>query len=173
MITNQEALSEFDVTATTLLQTFKAFSPRQFNTIPFEGSWTAGQVGDHLLQSAVGLPTLLQDTTQETDRPIDAKAEIISTVFLDFTTKLKAPDFIIPSDGPHDKAALLQSLTTTLDAIKSTARSVDLAKTCTSFALPQIGELTGLEWIHFVTCHIKRHTWQLNNIYNIVAVTAS
>jgi hypothetical protein len=165
MMNSQEVLKEFTQSADDLLQTLSRFSPEEFNRIPFEGSWTAGQVAEHVLKSATGLPHVLKGSSKETERNTVELIPTLTTVFLDFSTKLQSPDFIIPSNGPHDKEGMIQAMKKTMDEIASTASASDLDKTLTSFPFPQLGEMTGLEWVFFSSCHSKRHTNQLKNIY--------
>ena len=46
--------------------------------------------------------------------------------------------------------------------------TLDLSATCTAFELPESGEFTRSEWVWFAIYHIKRHTHQLKNIYDIL-----
>lgn len=163
---SQEVIKSFEESKADLLQTLSAFDAQQFNTVPFEGSWTAGQLAEHLLKSATGIPEMLREMTKATERPVDALAGTLSGIFLDFNTKMTAPDFNTPSEGPHNREELLDALSAVYADIGATAGEIDLSLTCTSFPFPQVGELTGLEWIHFVTCHSLRHTRQAKNIYN-------
>jgi hypothetical protein len=172
MMTNKEAIDALNESKTDLLQTLSAFTPEQLNTIPFAGSWTAGQVTEHLLKSSSGVPGVLRGDTQATDRPADALTGTISDVFLDYSTKMQSPEFILPSEGRHDKETLLSSMKDAMDEIASQANSGDLTTLCLAFPFPEMGELTGLEWLHFVTCHTKRHTQQIKNIYRTLTETA-
>ena len=95
--------------------------------------------------------------------------DTINDIFLDFTTKLKSPDFIIPTDEPANKEDLLKALNEVRERIKSASATVDLTNTITSFPFPGVGEFTGYEWIYFLVCHTKRHTHQLKNIFWILA----
>jgi hypothetical protein len=158
-------LKELDITTRELLQTIDAFKPEQFNTVPFKGSWTAGQVSEHLLKSIEGLPALMASTTKPAERQADEKVAAIESIFLDFDVKMKSPDFIIPSDGPHDKGALLHEFRSAIDEIIHKAHTMDLTLTCMDFPFPEIGELTRWEWICFAICHARRHTHQMKNIY--------
>lgn len=162
---SQEILNDFTESADDLLQTLSRFSKEEFNCVPFEGSWTAGQVAEHVLKSASGVPHVLNGSVKETERAVDAMLPTLTSIFLDFSTKLQSPDFIIPSNGPHDKEEMIQAMTETMEKIKSTASTADLDKTCTSFPFPQLGEMTRLEWLFFSSSHSKRHTHQLKNIY--------
>ena len=147
-----------------LLNVLAEFENEQINKVPFEGSWTAGQVAEHLLKSEVGIPHLLAENVKSTERPADEKVPVIESIFLNFETKLKAPDFIIPSNGPHEKDNLLNSLKETREKILDIAETTDLSKTCTSAQFPGMGELTRWESLNFAVCHSIRHTRQLRNI---------
>lgn len=160
----QEAINTFSESADGLLQQLALFNPGSFSQVPFEGSWTAGQVADHLLRSASGLPELLQGDTRPTDREADALTGPISNIFLDFSTRLQAPDFILPSAPPHEQQAMIDALAKVTGQIKETAAPMDLSLTCAGFPFPQLGEMTRLEWIYFAGCHFKRHTLQLQRI---------
>ncbi|NII26587.1 DinB family protein [Pseudoflavitalea sp. X16] len=167
-------LRELDLTARGLLETVAAFSQGQFNKIPFAGSWTAGQVSEHLLKSIAGIPELmLGNTRTTTERKGDEKVQAIESIFLDYDIKMKSPDFTLPSGGPHDRNELLNGLRTALDALAEKARTTDLTATCTDFPFPRIGELTRWEWICFAICHSKRHTLQLKNIYRPISPAVS
>ena len=158
-------LKELDITTKELLQIIAAFSQEQFNKVPFEGSWTAGQVSEHLLKSIAGRPELMAGPTKPTERKPDEKVMVIESIFLDFETKMKSPEFILPSDGPHEKETLLEDFRSVMAELTSKARTMDLTVTCMDFPFPKIGELTRWEWICFAICHAKRHTRQLKNIY--------
>ena len=158
-----ELKTEIKETQTALLQTLAAFNPEQLNTVPFDGSWTAGQVSEHLIKAVSA--GLLYGNTTETERPPDVMVKPLREQFLDFSTKMKSPDFIIPSDGPHDKQELTGQLQKIWEEIAEAASTLDLTKTCLDFELPGAGHLTRLEWLNFMIVHTKRHTHQLNNIY--------
>lgn len=164
----KELLKEFDETESEFIQVVSSFSQEQLNESPFEGSWTAAQVAEHMLKSKSGIPQLFLGATKLTERRPDENIEAMKSMFMNFDTKLKSPDFILPSDKPHDKETLLTSLQNTKAAISKVAGSVDLSETCTSFSFPGIGELTRLEWMNFLVCHTKRHTHQLINIFKAV-----
>ncbi len=141
-----------------------SFSDSSINIIPFEGSWTAGQVCDHLLKSGSGMPEVLLENTSQVNRPADQHVEMIRKMFLDFSSKMQSPEFIIPSSGPFDKKMLADALENNLEEIIRIAETEDLSPVCESFAFPGVGNLTRFEWINFLSCHTKRHTHQLENI---------
>jgi Protein of unknown function (DUF1569). len=163
-----ELNTEIKETQTALLKALDTFSQEQLNKIPFEGSWTGGQVSEHLIKAVSA--SLLYGNTTETERPPDVMVKPLRDQFLNFDIKFQSPDFIIPSDGPHDKQEVTGQLRTIWEEIEEAASTLDLTKTCLDFELPGAGHLTRLEWVNFMIVHTKRHTRQLNNIHK--ALTA-
>ena len=106
----EELINELDKTTKELLDTIDSFSQEQFNTIPFEGSWTAAQVAEHLWKSESGIPQVVEGTSRPTtERQGDEKMEVIKSVFLDFTSKYASPEFILPSNERKEKGDLLKA----------------------------------------------------------------
>jgi len=166
MINNQASYQEYAATYGELLELLSAFSQEQLNTVPYEGSWTAAQVGRHLLKGTIadaieapGAPTL---------RAPDAMCPAIEGIFLDFSTKLQSPDFVIPEPGVYDKKQLLQELADTVARTGKAIQTQDLSMTYPEFELPQMGALTRLEWICFAVAHAKRHIRQVRRIYEAI-----
>ena len=164
---------EVNNTIETFLKTVESFPPDKFNVIPFEGSWTAAQVTDHILKGVVDLPQLLQAKVINTDRQPDEKVAMIEKIFLDFSSKMKSPDFILPRTEPLDINELSQAWQKTKKEILDAVSSLDLSMIATAFELPGMGPFTRFEWIWFAICHIKRHTHQLKNIHRLIVEDSS
>lgn len=160
METMNSLTTEMRNTAATLLEALRAFDYDEFNEVPFEGSWTAGQVADHLLKAA-DVTQVLHGRTAPTWRNPGEKVEMLRHVFLDFKTKFKTPDFIVPSDGPHSQAEMDTALTEVWAGLDAATRKLDLTQTCLDFELPVFGLLTRTEWICFYMVHTQRHIHQL------------
>lgn len=60
-----EILSGLAETSGDLFKTFDLFTQDQFNKIPFENSWTAAQVADHILKSESGIPVVLKGKSKQ------------------------------------------------------------------------------------------------------------
>lgn len=158
-------LSAVENISVALQQLIGSFTPEQFNTVPFAGSWTAGQTTEHLLKSASGVSELIQGNTAPSNRNPDEKVELLRTIFLDFTIKMQAPEIILPSEPPHQQNALLGWADKTFASILQTIKTEDLTVFCVDFDLPEFGTLTRLEWISFSLAHTQRHMHQLRNIH--------
>lgn len=163
-MTHEQLLSELTQTTDELTRLLVPLSEEQLNTVPFEGSWTAGQLGDHLYKS-YGLAAILDGKTEPTTRPVEEKIGPVKNVFLNFDIKMKSPDFIVPSTGHFDKTILLSGLEKRINSIKDFInKKEDLSLTCLDFELPNAGTLTRTEWIQFMTVHTVRHVHQLKKI---------
>jgi hypothetical protein len=132
------------------------------DTIPFEGSWTAGQVLEHLCK--VVSTGILRGTVQKTDRPADEKIAFVRSVFFDFEKKFDAPDFVMPVETTHNKTEQLSILTAKFDRLIEAVDTYDLTEECIDFAIPGFGNFTRMEWIAFHMIHTQRHLHQLKDI---------
>ncbi len=152
-----------------MVQVFSSFTQQQIDTIPFAGSWTAGQTGEHIIKSIGNLPQFLNSNTAATNnRPFDENVATLQHIFLDFSTKMQSPEFIRPSATHHDKAEMLESFSNLKTQMITTAETLDLTLTCKSFEMPGLGFLTRMEWLNFFVVHTQRHTHQLKNIYKVL-----
>jgi hypothetical protein len=163
-MTHSELLEAFTHTTDALLHLLSPLSEAKLNAVPYEGSWTAAQLGDHLYKS-YGIATVLNGKTEPTTRPVEEKVEGIKGVFLNFDIRMQSPEFIVPDNGPFDKTILLGGLTKRIHSIKEYIKNTnDLSVTYVDFELPRMGTLTGMEWIQFMTMHTIRHVRQLKRI---------
>jgi S-ribosylhomocysteine lyase LuxS involved in autoinducer biosynthesis len=155
---------ELKNTGKELQQVLSSFTQEDINKVPFAGSWTAGQVAEHVLKSADGVLANVKSNTQPTERNPEENVKMLSDAFLNFGIKMKSPDFILPGDKPKDKAELINSLNNTINSLEQAARTEDLSATCTAFEMPTVGPLTRIEWLSFANVHTLRHIHQLKNI---------
>ena len=159
-----EILSGLAETSDDLFKTLNLFTQDHFNKIPFEDSWTAAQVADHILKSETGIPVVLQGKTKHAVREPDEKVEQIKSIFLNYDLKMKSPDSVLPSNEHQDKEEISARLKANREEIVRLAGSLNLENVFYDFEFPTIGELTGIEWLTFIICHTKRHTHQMKNI---------
>jgi len=165
---SKEILREMTSTTDKLLQAIQSFPSEKFNTVPFAGSWTAAQVSDHILKSVAGILELLYGDTKPTTRQPDEKVDAIKTMFLDFTTRMKSPDFVLPGNDSIEKEKMLISWEDLKTKMTEAISNLDLSATSTVFELPGFGEFTRTEWISFAIYHTQRHTHQLKKIHEVI-----
>lgn len=166
----KQLITEIENTSGELLQVIDSFEQANFNQIPFEGSWTPGQVTEHIFLSVSGILTALNGRTVPTDRDPRRMVAPLRDAFLNFNIKMQSPDFILPSAEPKDKTTFLQALKDTWTGIEKAARTEELEVTCLDFEMPTVGTLTRIEWISFAVVHTQRHIHQLKKIAAIMDV---
>ena len=159
-----EAIEQYKDTMSRLLQKLSNFSQKQINKVPYADSWTPGEVADHVLKSQYGLPDLLKGKAKPANREPCEKVDAIKQIFLDFTSKLNSPAYILPTNDPVDKITIINSLSNKSADIIDAFQSLDPTEECLDFELPVLGVFTRLEWLYFATYHTQRHIWQLSKM---------
>ena len=160
---------------TNIVETFKnlnqvvsSFSQEELNTVPYKGSWTAGQIVQHIILACSGYPELFSGNKEKTNRKPDENIKKLEAIFLDFNTKMESPDFIKPEIKDYSKNSLTLSLLTIESDLLQVSDTADLTLTCLDFELPGFEKFTILEWISFALIHTQRHTKQLHDIFNYI-----
>lgn len=161
----QEVIGEIEETFSRLNAAISKFSEKQFNTIPFEGSWTAGQVAEHITKSISGVP---DQTTQPAGRTYDEKIEAIREMFLNMEVKFKTFPSLEPEKPSHQVEETLKHLQSLKDLHLRVANTKDLTMLCLDMELPVFGYLTRYEWLRFMMVHTLRHTIQIERIFRLV-----
>ena len=149
-----EATQEF-------FQLFSSFDDEQINTVPFLDSWTPAQVAQHILNSANGMLHVLAVPGKKINRKPDARVPELKDIFLNFTTRLQSPGFILPEQKTYNKAELLKQLNDTDSQLAATIDNVTKDEAVNDLAL---GEITKEEILYFLTYHTQRHIHQLQHI---------
>jgi hypothetical protein len=167
IISQKDLSSEFDKATNELMQLLIAFGQQQINTKPPDGGWTAAMVGEHLFKSDSAILKALYGPVKDAMRTPDKHVNSINRAFLDFSTKMKSPDLIIPEDIEHDKEAMISALKSTRDLLGKAIKTLDLSPICTDPDMSGlVGEWTRQEYINFVISHTHRHIHQLKKIFN-------
>jgi len=169
----KDLVQEIKKTYGALLHTLSLFSDHQIDVVPFEGSWTAGQVAEHLLKGGFSTGDFFRQNVKPSERPPDAAVEGIKNFFLDFTTKSQSMEFLRPVQTVHDKRTLLQQLEKQQNDYVDAAQHLDLSYLCLGMKLPGADYLTRMEWIYLNVYHTQRHIRQLQNIYKTLQPTTS
>ncbi|MVT09699.1 DinB family protein [Chitinophaga tropicalis] len=153
-----------DNALTALIDQLASFDQGQLNLEPFKGSWTAGQVGEHMIMANSRFVEMINGAVADTERAPDQFVAQIRDDFSNYHIKMHAPDFVKPALTSYNKEYLIHSLNYIRTDLKRAITTLDLNMTCTSFAIPVMGYITRLEAVTFVIYHTKRHVHQLKNI---------
>ncbi|PBQ34370.1 hypothetical protein CNR22_22195 [Sphingobacteriaceae bacterium] len=158
-----ELLNGIEKASADLITLLSSLSDEQLNKVPFKGSWTAGQVGDHVFKF-YGIGDVINGTVKDTDRDPGEKIPMLKETFLNFEIKMKSPDFILPVETFIHTEDLIKSIKEKVEQVKGMIQTLDLTKTCLDFTVPGETAFTGLEWLYFILFHTQRHLHQLKNI---------
>ncbi|RZA01845.1 MAG: DinB family protein [Sphingobacteriaceae bacterium] len=157
----QELIADIEQTIDWLKKTI---SLDTYNMTPFEGSWTAAQVVEHINMVGTGFNHLLNGATQVTNRPVDQFVSRIKTMFLNFDEKAVAAPNVTPAEGSYNLQEQMVKLDSIKSAIINDIKTLDMNMTCVNFEIPTFGYFTRLEAVYFFLFHTKRHVHQLQNI---------
>lgn len=163
-----ELKQEITATFEQLYKTISLFNQDEINTIPFEGSWTAGQVTRHIIKATSGFHKVCDSNTKKLEEAADKKIPALKEIFLNFSTKYDSPDFIYPETKEYDKIDLLSTLQKIEIEMLDIAENYDLSLTCLDFEIPGMGNLTIQELLNFGIFHTQRHIHQLKNIHSAI-----
>lgn len=161
----KDILSAYTIAADQLLKLTGTFEQDDLNRIPFSESWTAAQVIVHVTKSNYSIAQALTLPAKEVNRKPDERIDELKNIFLDFTTKLKSPDFILPPPGIYNKATVIAELENSINRLKEESTQHNLSE---AIRHPAFGNITKLELLHFVVYHTRRHIHQLKNIFEVI-----
>ena len=162
-----QLINDVEYTGNTLRQLLSSFTEQQLNQVPFEGSWTAAQVAEHIWKA--GDCSLLYGPAIPVNRQPDEKIAAIKAMFLNFDIKMISPEILRPGNNHHPKDTALNNIDSTWQKLLTAADTLDLSEECSSFELPGFGPFTRFEWIQFINIHTQRHIHQLQNIHALTA----
>jgi len=150
-MSTQELASAVKTTGSRFIDSLSAFSEADMNKMPFEGSWTGGQVAEHIVK-ANGVD-LLFAPDEPSDRDPAQHVQAIRGIFLNFEAKYNAPERTLPQNGFHAKEPLLNTLHHQWSKLEQAVQTQDLSEMCGSFEFPGIGRLTKLEVVNLIESH--------------------
>ncbi len=140
---------------------FDRFDTDRINVRPNKTGWTPAQVAVHIILATDGVP---DSKTKAADRATDQLLPAIRPWWEDLNQKFTSPEALQPDNQPQVKAALLKELQRVKAKDLAIVNNQDLTLICLDTDLPTIGHLTRYEWLWFIEMHLRRHTFQLQNI---------
>ena len=156
-----EILTETGEVISQLIDLMMNVDETKINTIPYEGSWTAPQLLDHVTKSISGIGQAMLKDAKPAGRDPGERIEELKKIFLDFSKKMKSPEFIVPEEGDYDREATIEKLSKSFNQFKDNANKANLDELVEGLPL---GPITKLEIIHFVLFHTQRHLHQMKKI---------
>jgi len=156
-----ELLNAIEEEFSQLRSLLSSLDENKINSVPYKDSWTAAQLLRHVTKSTDGIAKAMLMNSKPAGRDAGERIPQLKKVFLDFSSKLKSPDFIVPEPGPYEKQAAVKGLDQSFDSFKENTGKADLTDLVEGLPL---GPITKLEMLHFVVYHTQRHLHQMKKI---------
>ena len=156
-----ELSAAIDEVVLQMLKLMSSLDENEINIVPYKNSWTAGQLFRHVTKSTNGIAKAMRKDAIPAERDADERVPELKKTFLDFSIKMKSPDFIVPEAGIYEKQAAIENLKKSFENLIKNLINQNLNDLVTN--LP-IGEITKLEMLHFVLYHTQRHLHQMEKI---------
>ena len=156
-----ELLSSIAEAVLSLNDLMSSLDEGEINSVPYEESWTAGELFSHVTKSINGIAKAMEKEAQPSPRDPGERIAELKKTFLDLSHKMKSPEFILPAKGPFEKQTAIEELSNALQQLRQSAGNADLATAVKGFPL---GDVTKLELLHFILYHTQRHLQQMHKI---------
>lgn len=156
-----ELYAAYDEAVNKLTSLSEPLTGEQFNTVPYENSWTPAQLLRHIILSTNGIAKTISKPFQPAERDAAERIPGLKEIFLNFSKTFNAPDFIVPEAGPFEKEKTIGELKQSFEQLKHNADEMNPTELVEG--LP-FGPSTKLEIMHFVVYHTQRHVQQMERI---------
>lgn len=165
-LNKKKLIAEIEYTYTSFQAALDRFSGKDLNIVPFKGSWTAGQVAEHIIKSNGGIIRELSNGNSEAvDRSYDRNVTLMQEIFRDRNQKSKSATFLEPGPPKHKHDELLDNLKNHKEQLLGVVNGKDLTLLITGLEFPSgVGQMTYYEWIHMMIEHTRRHQLQIEDI---------
>lgn len=165
----KEIITEIQTVFDSFITSLQNTDDKELNEIPFQNSWTIGQVADHIVLCS---ESIFDSKTKEAGRSYDENAVELRAIFTDMEQKSEAAAAVYPKVPPHNKQELIDKIRANKIQLLTIAEEKDLSLLALDMEFPYLGYLTRYEWLTFICVHTQRHLNQLNNIKKSLAVQA-
>ena len=166
---SENIFEETDEVLSKVIEVVSSFTEDEINRKPFEGSWTPGEVTQHVIITLGGYIEQLDGPVMYTNRPFDERVPMLKEIFLNFEVKYQSPVSALPEAKNYNKEELVHNLEKLKYHLKNYDQTANMMLTCVAFEFPGgIGHLTRTENLHFLLYHTQRHLHQLTNIYKTI-----
>ena len=162
----ENLLVSLEKTTDELMVLLDLFDKVGINKVPFEDSWTAAQLADHITRSNTSITKALMLRGTSINRDPGERIGELKELFLNFTTKFKSPDFIVPTQDTYDREEVMARLKQSVQKMKEVSFPANLSEMINH---PAFGDITKFEILHFVLYHTQRHIHQLEKIFLAVS----
>ncbi len=153
-----------------LIASFSGLNQTEAEFKPSENVWSVLECVEHifLIDNAVvkiiGIPPPAE--TMENDKTELFSAEKLHHILVTKREmqKVPAPDSMVPKGILKTKLEAEQSINSVSSKISSLLDANDITKETHTIKHPRLGEMTKLDWVHFMIAHTNRHILQIEEL---------
>jgi hypothetical protein len=166
-VEKDKALQYLETSKKGVLDATKGLSEAQWNFKPAPDRWSVAQVMEHIAAAEDFIRGMLKEKIMmapagEAGRDIKKTDEGVLAMVPDRTTKLQAPEPLVPTNRFGSPEASIKHF------VESRATTEDFLKTATGLrdhvADSPMGKLDGYEFVLLIAAHSERHTKQINEV---------
>lgn len=139
----------------------------KMNIVPYDGSWTAGQLIRHIVKSTNGMAKVMLQHSRLAERNIAERVPELQKIFLDFSSKMRSPESIVPEEEHYERLTSIQELHAAFGQFRENTERAHLYDLVEGLPL---GPITKLEILHFVLYHTQRHLNQMKKISDVISL---
>ena len=172
MILTSSLQTDLQAVSEKLIRQLQRFTPDTFHKKPDPESWSAAEVGEHILIVNKNLGFVMQAGGIIPDRAPDKKLSAFKEVLLNRTIKIEAPENVKPVGAIQEQQEIIVGLQKQLQVLLQAIEEKELSELCEAYPHPRLGRLTRLEWSYFIIYHTERHSQQLEDIYKKLVANA-
>jgi hypothetical protein len=165
--TQHEIIQEIDNTIAQFTGMMAMLDHEKINEIPYENSWTAAQLCNHILKSTRSIVQAMKIDGTPTEKNSREKIDELKSIFLDASNKFQSPLEIVPDAGPFEKQKTITDLTACFQDLDFYSRNTNLDEEIDGGPL---GAISKYELLHFVLYHSQRHLRQMKRIYEAIVI---
>lgn len=162
-----ELFIEIDEAVSTLDALIASLDEDKMNVVPYEGSWTAGQLIRHIVKSTNCMAEAMHQKGKLAERNIVVRVPELQKIFLDFSYKMKSPKYIVPEKEHYERLTSIEELHASFQQFRE---NTDRAYLYDLVEGLQLGPITKLEILHFVLYHTQRHLNQMKKICDVISL---
>jgi len=152
-----------------LFESISALSEEKANAKIDDNTWSVLECLEHIFLVDVGVSkTLIVDITADNKND---KSELFSEGKLNYLLvdkrqefKVPAPDFVSPTGRFKTLVEAQKSIEVIIEKIISHIKLNAIENEKQTIQHPRLGEMTKLDWVHFLMAHTKRHVLQIEEI---------
>jgi hypothetical protein len=163
----KELLASIHEPISGMLDLMSQLDDKKVNTVPYKNSWTAGMLFRHVSKSLNAMSKAMRRDGMPAGRDEGEKIPELKKTFLDFSSKMKSPEFIVPEDVLYEKQAIYDELNNSFGHLEQSTTHAELPDLVEGLPL---GPVTKLEILHFVLYHTQRHLNQMKKICEALKV---